>query len=96
MYKNLTRVGDLTGPKRDSNGIPCNQGVNSGRPLLYVQNPDGIFTQLFLQERSHTRQSICVEKCPDFDFSPLDSGQPNAEITEKYRLLCTNPGIDHF
>lgn len=85
--------GDLTGPKRDSNGFPCNEGENFGKPLLYVQNPDGIFTQLFLQERSHTRQSICVEKCPDFNYSPLEDGKPTKEIEAKYKLLCRKPEL---
>ena len=80
-------LGDLTGPKRDSNGVPCGEGLNMGKSLLYVQNPDGIFTQLFLQERSHTRQSICVAECPDFNYSPLEDGKPTKEIQGTERII---------
>ena len=86
-------LGDIGGPKRDSEGNACNVTVNADKPYLYVQNPDGIFTQLFFAERASSRKSICVVECPDFRYSPLDAGDEiNRDDLEKYKRLCKHPG----
>ena len=86
-------LGDIGGPKRDSEGNACNVTVNADKPYLYVQNPDGIFTQLFFAERASSRKSICVEECPDFRYSPLDAGDEiDKKNLQKYKRLCKHSG----
>ena len=90
-------LGNFLGPVRDSKGIVCNSTgqVTSGKPYLYQENPDDYITSIFFQNHATSLNSICVEKCPNYEFNVVEINVGSENIAEHHdELICHD--IDKF